>query len=408
MNKTAYNSFVFYAFSLCLMSNFFLLNQGLAQRIQIIVPQPIDNSPEKKEILTKEFFINYPFTSETVDLERFQQRNPNIDLPKSISIQLPDMTGIQDTSLLIGFLNNAAERTSHLVVLVVGNYESNAVTFFVDTNFDHNYRNDEAPFVLIGGASPKTVFLQPDGEAPLKLKLRVPKRLNPVDQKLKELEDNAKKYKKKINNSLSVSIGVGIGAGKLTYDYDNVASGYPTWYNVRFSDKTVSAIVSYDFPKFRIGINAAYLSSFYYTSYYNVRTGEPMGIRTGVLTERNIDDHSLGKLNLGVTLAYKLHLNRASSLNPFITYGKNIYLSDSYFSDNRPNKEISYQLSPDNFMEYGLQWEFTVGNQRALFVDFVKNQLWWQPDNFLEGIELENLNIKHGTWKIVLGYKFAF
>jgi len=407
MNKTILNSFVFYSLCLCLLSNFFVHNSALAQRIQIIVPQQIENSPEKGEILTKEFFINYPFVSETVSLEQFQKRNPNADLPESISIKLPDMTGIQDTSLLIGFLNNPAERLSYLVVLVVGDYESNAVTFFADTNFDHNYRNDEAPFVLVGGASPKTIFLQPDGEAPLKLKLRVPKRLNPVDQKLKELEEDRKNYKEKINNRLSVSIAAGIGAGKLSYDYDNLSTGYPTWYNVRFTDKTISAIVNYDFPKFRIGINAAYLSSFYYTSYYNVRTGEPRGIRTGVLTERNIDDHSLGKLHLGATLAYKFHLSRVSSLNPFFTYGKNIYLSDSYFADNRPNKEISYTLSPDNFIEYGIQWEFTVGYQKALFVDFVINQLSWEPDNFLEGIDHENLQIKHGTWKIILGYKIA-
>lgn len=134
---------------------------------------------------------------------------------------------------------------------------------------------------------------------------------------------------------------------------------------------------------------------------------ESMGIRTGVLTERNIDQHALNRVNLGVTAAYKINLSRFSSLNPFFTYGQNFYLSEQYFSDARPNKEVAYDFSPDRFLEYGVQLEFAVGNQRAIVVNLSRNQLDWKPDNFLEGINFENLKIRHNTWKIALGYKFG-
>lgn len=181
-----------------------LTNKSFAQKIRIIVPEQIEEHLNKKEILSKETFTHYPFNKETVNLCKFKRQNTLLELPDSIKIILPNLTGIQDTSLLIGYLNNGTFKQGYLVVLVVGNYETNEVTFFADTNFDGDYRNDDDPFILIGGASPTTVFLEPPREKSLKLILSVPKRLSPIDQKLEELDAINKKFKRKINNGFSL------------------------------------------------------------------------------------------------------------------------------------------------------------------------------------------------------------
>jgi len=407
MPKALDNSTNLNLFFLFLIGNFLLPQTVLSQEIQFVVPQQINNSAGKKDVFIKEQFYPYPFYETAIQLADFQRKNPTLDLPESIEIVLPNMEGIRDTSLLIGYLTHATANKGYLVVLVVGNYDSNEVTFFADTNFDHDYRNDKPPLILVGGAGSESIFLQPPSEEPLKLSLSVPKRLSRIDQKLKELDVINRKFKIKVRG-LAISVSLGIGTGKLNYDYDDLTIDYPVWYRVNFTERMAQTTLSYDWQRFRIDLNAGLFGYYYYTSYLNKRLTEPRGVRTGVLTERNIDNHPLNRLNLGATVAYKFNISRLGSLNPFFTYGQSIYLADQYFLDSRPNKEVAYNLSPDRFLEYGLQLEFAVANQQAFTASFSRNQLAWEPDNFLEGIALENLAIKHWVWKIGVGYKYAF
>lgn len=407
MPRTSTN-FVYQNLLFLLLIGIFLMPYSIiAQERQLVVPQQINQSAGKKEVSVKEEFRPYPFTGSTVKLEGFQRKYPALDLPDSVKIILPELEGFQDTSLLIGYLNQEVTNIGYLVIMVVGNYDSNEVTFFADANFDHDYRNDQPPLVLKGGAGAQSIFFQPPMGNALKLTLSVPKRLSPVDQKLKELDAVNRRYKIRIRG-LSASISLGAGAGKLNYDYDDLSINYPVWYRVRFTERMIHTTVSYDWPRFRIGLGANLIGNYYYTSYFNKQLTEPKGIRTGVLTERNIDKHALSKLNLGGTVAYKFNLSRFSTLNPFITYGQTIYLADQYFSDIRPNKEVAYALSPNHFLEYGLQLEVAVANQQAIIVSLSQNHLQWEPDNFLEGINYENLKIKHQVWKLGVGYKYAF
>ena len=392
---------------LFLSYNFITSNKLLAQRIQIITPQQIEAGVNKKNITSKELFYSYPFTGEVIDLAGIQQKNASIDLPKSIRITLPDLSGIRDTTLLIGVLKSNQEVVNHLVILIAGDYETNEVTFFVDTNLDNNYNNDGSPLVLQGGTRPTLIELYPANRKVLSFSLGVPRRLDPIAQKVKELKVHNKKIKTKINNRIAIGLSTGAGIGKLNYNYDNASLGYPTWYNVRFSEKAIKAMLSYDLPKFRIGIDATFINHFYYTSYLNVRFSEPKGVKTGVLTERNIDQHALNRLQVGLTAAYKISLSRFSDVQPMISYGKNFYLSDAYYSDNRPGKEKIYALSPNTYLEYGAQMEFTIGYQKAFIFNFVINQLLWEPDGFLAELDTQKLSINHDSWKIMIGYRFA-
>lgn len=407
MVKISFLSFPFYYFSLSFFGIFFVSSTLLAQDLQVVIPQQIDQQTDKRAVLVKEVFYSFPFKGKVVDLKAFKKINTSLEIPDSIIVQLPRLTDTADKSLLIGYMKNAADGRDYLVIIIVENYNTNEATFFLDTDFDNDYLNEAAPLVLIGGATPTSVFLEPPKAGKFALTLGIPKRLNLIDQKLKDLDAINKKFKSKIQYKLAIGFSMGVGTGALSYKYDHVGNGYPTWYNVRFSEKALRTMIGYDFPKFRLGVNATFINHYYYTSYYNEQFSEPMGIRTGILTERNIDQHALNRIQIGLTAAYKINLSRFSELQPIITYGRNIYLSDVYFSDNRPRKEKAYHLSPDAFLEYGAQMEFTIGNKKTFLFNVILNQLSWQPDDFVAEIETLNLTTNHTSWKIMLGYRFA-
>lgn len=386
---------------------FFSISSAFAQEISVMVPQQLEDQANRTKLASEETFLNYPYEGETVDLTNFKRRYPKLDLPDSVRITLPKMPNIQDTSLLIGYLRNGIRNFGRLVILVAGNYNTNDVTFFADTNFDRDYRNDEPPFVVIGGTKPTTVYFYPPREERLTLTIGLPKRVNLIDQKLRELDVANKKFKRKIRKGFSIGGGLGIGTGNFDYEYQDLTRNYPTWYNVRFVERSGHLSFNYDLPFLRIGINSTFANMFYYTAYFNERVSEPRGIRTGVATERNIDQHALNKMELGVTLTAKLGVGKFSSFNPFVTYGQTTYFEDEYFADKRPGKERPYTYTKNNFLEYGLQFEFAVGNQRALYMNLSYNQLEWQPDDFLADIPFENLEIEHQSLRIVLGYKMA-
>ena len=397
-----------YALYLSFIIVMFIGYQLPAQDIQILLPTQYDGKANSKQLQYDEtFYIYKAAVSSRIDLKKYKQYQREATIPDSVHIILPEMPNAMDTTLLIGFIRAKATDPGRLVLLLATDYTTNEVTFYIDTNLDGNYNNDERPIMILAGTPPVKIELLPLEKDPLYLYLGVPKQLSQEEKRAAIIKDLKRGTKKKIYNKLSLGFYGGVGIGQLTYDYDNVDSAYPTWYEVRFSEKNIGVNLNYETAFFRFGLNAAFMNHFYYTSYLNIRFAEPRGIRTGVLTERNIDSHSLNRVQIDATAAFKIRLSDYSDVQPFVSFGQLFYLSDSYFSDNRPNKEVSYALSPNYYYELGIRLDFTVGNEKTLFFDLVSNQLQWRPDNFLEGINLTNLGITHRTWKINVGYKIG-
>jgi len=396
----------------CVLFFFFLLlltgYQLQAQEIQIMVPNQYDGRTDSKQLQYDESFYIYKAPiSPLIQLKDYKRYQRKYDLPDSVQIILPDMPNAIDTTLLIGFLRAKVTSPGHLVLLLATNYKTEEVTFYIDSNLDGNYRNDGRPFMILAGTPSINVALTPFDEIPLNLSLRVPKKLSLEEQRAAVIKELKRGNKKKVYNKLSIGAFAGIGTGGLKYGYDNIDIAFPAWYNVRFSEKALGLNLNYEAVKFRVGLNAVFTNHFYYTSYLNIRFSEPRGIRTGVLTERNIDIHSSNRLKVGASAAYKIRLSQYSDVQPFVSFGQLFYLSDNYFLDSRPNKEVSYSLSPNSFYELGVRFDFTIGHERSLFLDLMSNHLQWKPDNFLDGINFTNLTIKHQTWKINVGYKIA-
>ena len=383
---------------------FFQITHLAAQEIQLIIPQQYEDKVDGKNIAAKEVFYLYPFRSETVDLKDFKEKQANAKLPDSIKITLPNLAGIQDTTLLMGFIKDHSNDPGLFVLLVAGNYETEEIHFFVDVNADQNYLNDGAPTIVQAGAIPTYIALHPMDGRSRELGLSVPKRPDLVALTIQELKND---YRTKIRNQFSLGLALGAGPGKLSYQYDNLNFGFPTWYDVSLVEKDIRLSFNYNFPRFKIGLNTNYNSIYYYTSYLNVRVDEPMGLRTGVSTEPNIDQHSKRKVELGVSAAYRIFLGQLAEMQPFVTYGKSKYFPGTYYADSRPNKEVSYDLSATSFLEYGVQMDFTIGRENAFFLTLLRSQLWWKPDNFLEDLNFSNLETKYFVWKFALGYRIG-
>jgi len=390
----------------------FLLWMGLsyqtqAQDIQVMLPTQYDGKAVSKKLeFIQDFYIYKAPVHPQINLSGFKQLQPDLILPDTLNIDLPEMTDVIDTTLLIGFVQDKITSSGYLVLLLATNYTTNEVTFYIDSNFNGNYKDDQPITVLAGKRSVNFELRPPNGGA-INLTLRVPKRLNTEEQNKELLKQLERKSKKKIYNKLSAGIYAGLGIGQLNYDYTNTDLNFPTWYEVRFTERAMGINLNYETIKFRVGVNATLINHYYYTSYLNVQFAEPRGIKSGILTERNIDTHSLNRFQIGGTVAYKIQMSQFSDIQPFVTVGQLFYLSDSYFSDNRPNKEVAYALSADYFYELGVRLDFTIGNEKSIFIDLASNTLKWWPDNFLEGINLTNLGIKHHTWKINFGYRIG-
>ncbi len=387
------------------MQSGFLLH---AQELQILLPNQYEGKANAKELEYKETFYVYKASvSPVIQLKQFKQYYPELALPDTLRIELPDLSHAKDTTLLLGVLQEEVTAPAHLVLLLATDYTTNEVTFYVDSNMDGNYNNDEAPILVQAGKTPLDINLYPMDEKPLQFSLGIPKRTSIGEKNQELLKELRRKSKMKIRNKLTLGVHAGVGVGRLTYEYDNLDIAYPTWYTVRFTERALGLNLDYEATKFRVGVNATLNNHFYYTSYLNVQFAEPRGLKTGILTERNIDTHALNRLQVGGSVAYKIPLTAYLEVQPIFSAGQLFYLSDNYFSDNRPNKEIAYALSPDFFYEVGVRIDVTVGQEKALFLDLVNNTLKWRPNNFLEGINFSSLAISHRTWKINLGYKIS-
>ncbi|MEO1516831.1 MAG: hypothetical protein AAFV95_17550 [Bacteroidota bacterium] len=350
-------------------------------------------------------FHFYRFESSTIPLTRFKEEYPNWQGPDSIEVQLPNLEDYRDTMILLALLDTASTSEDDLVLWIVTNYFSNQVSFFVDRTMDRNFRNDGPPIVINAG-NPRTVEIIPQGN------------LNESRDIVLDVEVRQqlvrKRYKQKIQQSLSVSGFIGMSNGGLHYQYIDPNIGYPAWYDVHITGRNFGLNLSYEFNRFRLGVQFTYQDFFYWTSTLNIQRGEPYSIFVPITGEtidyRNIasivnrDKHSNGRFEWGVHFAWRIYLSRWLELQPTINAGIIDYASGKYIAS-RSLEGQTFEHQPDPFVEAGVQFEPTIGNRKALFVALMFNKAWWNPEPFFESREHEDLNIRFHTFKVLIGFK---
>lgn len=379
----------------------------------IFIPHSVDIAVDEGEQTQDIIFYQYPYLTVQVDLRDFKKKFPNLIAPDYLTIQPPELQTFQSLSIMMGLLSGEKQDSNALVVWIVGDYFSSEASFFIDKNMDRDYQNDGPPMLIKPGRTPKSVIIVQKGppQKAHELFIQVPKKAR------EKLVNPGNSQKLKIGNQLSFGFNLGFGSGNFFYQYDNLEKGFPTWYTVNFSEKSLGLSLSYSFPHFRVGLSGILQNHFYYTSYLNIRYDHPeiridpnSGQRIkidNVQVERNMDIHAKNRLQLGLVTAYRIHLKETMELQPVLGFGKVVYLAGEYVAD-RTSDEGAFNLPASNYLEGGLLFEVATGAHRAFYLGAFYNRVWWEPEGFFEIVPHENLENRVKSWRGQLGYRIGF
>ena len=164
------------------------------------------------------------------NLKSFKKRFPGlVALPDEVEIEAPSFEGFQDSTVLVGFIKESPSDPGALIILLAGDYKANEVTFFVDKNLDNNFLNDGAPLKMLAGKDAQRIQFTTDEGVRREITLQLP------DREAFILEQLGPR-KVKVRGG-AVGFHGGVGLGKLHYDYDNLETGFPTWYDDRQRDQ---------------------------------------------------------------------------------------------------------------------------------------------------------------------------
>ena len=380
----------------------------------LIIPQRYDDKLEGKKIMQDIEFIVTPYVSNNIDLKKLKGKHPQAAIPNQIEIKAPFLENYKNVVTLLALFQDDVNHKEYLVLWLAGNYNSNKVTFFIDRNMDGDFRNDKKPIVIQAGQDPKKIELTPKEKnaQPFVLWINVPWQPDLVELKLNKL----KGVRAKIEYNFTGGILAGFSVGSIEYNYDNLVTGFPTWYSVNMVETSIGASLGYTIPKFRFEILGIYQAINYYTSYLNIRVDEPefkLDPSTGkeilinnVDIRRNLDTHPKSRMQIAATVAYRLHIGSYTEIQPYISGGNLFFLPSGYtVLRQREMETFNHKSAP--FLETGLRVEFTTGMYRAFFIETGISKTWWKPDGFFESVPHEQLETKFINWKMSLGYRMA-
>ena len=379
---------------------------------QITIPQLYEDKIGKQTMESTVDFYTYRYTSNKIDLRTFKKIYPNLEVPDFLEIEAPDLSENKGSMVLLGLLDNGKDQLNSIVVWIAANYFDKEVTFFVDPNMDRNYYNDGPAIVLKPGQRKKRIKVMPNGDETLarELYLQVPR-----DRAKLLGYGDTRSRKRKISHQFAIGIHAGFGSGSLEYDYDNLDTGFPTWYTVNVTEKNVGLNLTYNLPNFTFGLNATFQNIFYYTSYLNIRVDNPEFriepnsgreiLIDNVDIKRNKDIHSKNRIQWGLMAGYRFHI-RNMEIQPLIIGGMTTYMPGTYTPD-FSLEEQTFEYGSNPFLVGGLRAEFATGNGGAFFLGVHGNYTWWDPEGYFESLNQKNLNIRFMIWKGVLGYRMA-
>lgn len=390
----------------------FLLLLGSGVMAQIInVPNVMHDRTVLDQSVASLDFIYFPYSGPDIRLTELKKHYPQLTAPDRVQIIPPDLSGYGNVYVFIGLLDPSSTTMKEVVIMIVGNYLSRKLTYFVDNNMDRDYNNDQRPFSQYMGDKPELVELRPYGESSQVFDMWLS-----ADRLQGENYIKKRKLVERIRNQFSISGQVGVTAGKLTYRYINTEIGFPTWYQVNSTGKSIGLNIDYTHEVFRVGIGAAYQHMYYWTSYLKKRTGLPevyTDPRTGrtfnisnVTTVENRDKHATDRLELSAKASLLIPIARIFDLQPYVKGGMVIYGQNAY-TPNHSLESVAYKEGNDYFYEFGFQVDVASGMEHAAYVGIGYNQLIWQPEGFFETIPHEDLEIEYRQLRFFLGYRFG-
>jgi len=381
-----------------------------AQELQVIVPVQIDRAVTETDKRTEVEFYEMAYTSDSINVKSLKRIYKNLDIPDYIKINSPDLTGFNDTMILLAAIDKQ-ESENDLIIWLAGNYKTNKVTFFIDRTLDRNFNNDGKPIIIKSNQGNVRVEFKPRGK---KLRssvfLAVPKKseLSPAMQEIR-----LTKRRERILDQFSLELMAGVGVGKLNYNFNNTQTGFPFWYDVKFSAKNLGMMFNYDTNSLRIGLGLQYFNLFYFTSYANRQYAalnidySAQELLRSVETIRNQEIQPTNLLQYSLMLAYKIRVSEMTSLQPNIVSGFTHYLPSKFYP-NRTETQNEFKFANKIFVELGIRAEFVVGKDKAVFLGFAVNGFDWTPNGFVESLPQENYESSLGIVRGTFGYRVGF
>lgn len=387
-----------------------------SQETTMFIPQQYEGVLGGVERLEDIQFYAYPYEFNVVDVRDMKLKYPELEVPDTVEIIIPEFPNFSDITLLMAILREAGSE-SKLLIWIAGDYERDRVTLYVDETLDRDFTNDGRPKTIRGGKDPISIKVYPYGKKnrSRELKIGVPERNNPIDNAVRELGNFSLLD---MTNRFSVGVHAGFGGGKLNYSLDNFDTGFPIWYNVSLAEVQFGLSLNYHFKRLRLGLKGTYQNIKQYTSYYNVRIGEPQVLinpltnektyRENVATENNLDIHSRTRYQLGMIAGLRINLSRYVELQPTITMGYLFYNSGAYISNKFVEPQQIYTHKKDRFVEGGLRFEFITGRLKSLSLGINYNLVNWDPEGFSESFNGDNFQKEYATIGATVGYNIGF
>ncbi len=358
------------------------------------------NMPDEIEFANVEFFqLNY--RTPMLDLRRIKAYK-GVNIPDSVVIIPPDLSSFDHVVALIGVSDRP--KSTGLVIWLAGDYNYKDVTFFVDYDQDRDFTNDKPPLHVRAGGRQKDVVISYNGGL-RKLTIGVP------EIKVKKKE----RLKLRIADRFAVALYPGVGTGQTSFEYFDTTIGYPTWYLVNITEKSLNAALTYDTKRFNVGVSVSFQNHFYFTSRLDIQQGEPFflidqnGFRIlddNILNLVNIDSHPTNRVQLGLFGSLKLKVSGAIDVLPTAKIGTMNYFNPEYNRFIHQEDQI-YPIRWSRFYELGIKTEFTTGIAKAFFVEVAYNDQKWEPVGLLNDTPHTNFRSGSFIWKLIVGYRFG-
>ncbi len=326
-------------------------------------------------------------------------------LPDSLIIVPPELNQYRKMTVLVGVTGDKNDPT--LIIWLAANYHTNRIILYTDQDQDRNFKNDRKPIkIRRGGEVVKIRIATKQGDQ--LLDLLPPPRVTEAYQ-IRPIQDG-----------FSLSFAAGVGVGELDYQFIDLGFNQPTTYGVRFVEKGIKAGLTYQWRQLQIGGSVALQNHFFYTSTLAIKKGEPIRLeipdpnlpgRTTFITVENVekltnkDVHSKNRIHTTLFGSYSFQFGNNFALQPVVSAGLISYLDPTYTRLTNEENE-TYDLKSYLTYEFGVRTEFTVGLQKAVYLEFLYGSENWMPDNFLSALPHENLDVNLTIWRFNLGYRF--
>ncbi len=391
-------------------------------------------------------FMYYRYTSEVLDLIHFKSLYPEVQnlIPDKVKVSPPDLSLLEDTSYAVAYLPSGTKVPGIVVFMVVGNTQTDFPLFFVDANLDRNFRNDGEPIVF--PIEKKQAELQFEQRFEGRIYTYQLNLLNPLGQRelaagqsetsqprptsigqnsntpISQLpigqDERRRIYSEAAESSraydrISLQFSVLMGFGKLSYNYFDPATRFPTKYGVDFNTKGVGFVAQYRIKNLKIGGYTRYENLFYWSSDKYTRLGDPyQSCYAGpnnqlvcnevdnVRRDINRDILPRNRFSYGLNLAYTFRLSRMLYLEPYVNLYAQQYTDKTYIADRSYREETAYLMNTQFGQEVGVMMVADFSARASVIFSAALTSNGFRPSGFFDRDDVGGLRVTnlHGSF----------